>query len=223
MKKIIIILVLLSQLASISPQANAQVFEVNASSQISDYTISVAPGRITLIDFGTKLRSQPWLVNNKLARIYPLNNKKNNTSILAVQGLSDSGSCDLTADTEAGLFNIQIVARPSPGADLIIDEDRSSIIDNKNLFQINSNRTALIKLSSKIDEFVLAGDPELLKCRPIFDFYDSRFLKSFALSGSNTLGKTDLVIATEKGIIKFEIEVNTNENQHNNIIDFSDY
>lgn len=223
MKKIIIILVFLSQIASVCPPVEALVFEVNASSQISDYTISVAPGRITLIDLGAKLRSQPWLVNSKLARIYPLNNKQLDSSILAVQGLSSSGSCDLTADTEAGLVNIHIIAKPTPGMDLIIDKNRSSIIDNKNLFQINSNRTALIKLSSKIDEFVLAGDPELLKCRPIFDFYDSKFLKSFALSGSNTLGKTDLVIATEKGIIKFEIEVNTNENQHNNIIDFSDY
>jgi len=222
MKKIIIILIFLSPLAGIYSRVSAQVFEVNARSQISDYTISIAPGRITLIDLGAKLKSQPWLVNNKLARIYQLNNRLNNSTVLAVQGLSSTGTCDLTADTEAGLINIQIVAKASPGADLIINQSRSSILDNENLFQINSNRTALIKLSSKIDEFVLAGDPELVKCKPIFDFYDSKFLKSFALSGSNTLGKTDIVIATEKGIIKFELEVNTNEKQHNNIIDFSD-
>jgi len=104
MKKIIIFCIFFSQLGSLSFHASAKVFEVNARSQISDYQISVAPGRITLIDLGTELKSQPWLVNNKLARIYLLTNIKNSSSVLALQGLSDSGSCDLVLDTEEGVL-----------------------------------------------------------------------------------------------------------------------
>ncbi|MEY3369928.1 MAG: hypothetical protein RLZZ361_598 [Cyanobacteriota bacterium] len=222
MKKIIIV-ILFWPVTNYFVFAQTKALTGNARSQISDYQIQVAPGRLTLIDLGAPLKSKPWLANNKLARVYTLFNKKNNSSILVVQGISDSGACDLTADTESGIVNVLITAKSSPGNDLIMDPNRSSIIDNKNFFQLNSYRTALIKLKSKIDEFVLAGDPDLIKCKAIFDFYDPNFLKSFALSGSNTVGKTDIVIATELGIIKFELEVNTNENQHNNIIDFSTY
>jgi hypothetical protein len=34
-------------------------------------------------------------------------------------------------------------------------------------------------------------------------------------------GKTDIVIATQEGIIKFELEVSNNEMAHDGIIDFS--
>lgn len=217
MKKIIFILAISCLLNS----AQAESLRINLKSELNGNEVFVSPGRITLIELGAPIKSQPWLVNKKIARVYVLHNPQKNQSVIALQGLSDKGSSDLTVRTDSGIINILINARSAPGEDLIIDKNHSSIINNKNYQSINTNRTALVKLAEPINEYVLAGDPDMVSCRAVFDSHDPNFLKSFALAGLSEMGKTDIVIATQEGIIKFELEVSNNEMAHDGIIDFS--
>lgn len=184
--------------------------------------IQISPGRITLIDLGSIINGHVWLTNPQLARIYSLSGLADEQarSIIAIQGLQDQGATDLTISTEAGIKQFHLIVGKNPGVDFICNRERSRILSNNQTYTIHPSRATIIDLPAPVNEYVLAGDPSLIKLKQVVDFYHQNFLKTFALASSTTQGVTDIVIATNKGIIKFTLEIQGAQHEHTNHISF---
>ncbi len=195
------------------------------SIKVQAQTLSVGYGRLSLIDLGSLITAKPLVVNEQLARVYELSglDMESDKSILAIQGLKDSGETDLTVDTEAGIKQFHLVLNAAETDDLLLVPKlaRSNIVMQK--YYLATERSSVVRMPAHINEYVLAGNPNLLNLKQVKDYYDAEFLKVFAFVTNTKAGETDVVIPTRKGVYKFTIEVGDDENlQHNDFIDINE-
>ncbi|MBT6842885.1 MAG: hypothetical protein HOA17_03685 [Candidatus Melainabacteria bacterium] len=179
-------------------------------------------GRFSLIDFGSLINSEPLVVDKSKARVYSISGLDDDEakSIIAIQGLSKTGETDLTVDTQAGIYQIHLKLNPGQGKDLMLGQrSRSRIITKK--FTLSKSRSTIVKLDSHINQYILAANPELVSYNNIKDYYETDFLKVFALVSKDQTGTTDIVVPTRTGVYKFSIEITGENNDHNSFIDFS--
>lgn len=172
--------------------------------------LRVAKARLSLIDLGVLVKNQPVLVDRSKANVYLLSglSDENDKSIIAVQGLSDSGSTDLNIKAGSALFQFRLNFTDTSSDDFILDTSRSRSIIYKEPIQLSKQRSTVVNLPSYINEYILAGDPSLLRLEQISSFYDPSFMKDFTLIASDQEAITDLVIATQNSVYKMPLEVN---------------
>lgn len=178
--------------------------------------LKVAYGKLSLIDLGSLLMNDVTVLDDSLVRVYTLSGLKEEEkkSVIAIQGLKSKGETDLTARTAAGIFQFHLILGNSR-EDLIMDPDnsRTKILDNK--FPISLGRLSLVSCPSHINEYVLAGNPNLIELRQVVTDNDPEFLKTFALASKNVRGRTDIVIASKSGVYKFELDIGSKEHSEN--------
>jgi len=205
-KQILILQLILILLAQCSLQ-NAQAAE----------TLKVAYGKLSLIDLGSLIQNEPIVLNDSLIRVHTLSGLKEEEkkSILILQGLKEKGSTDLTVRTASGIYQFHIILDPEKREDLIINplNAKSKILKSK--FPLNKNRMTLVSLPKHINEYVLAGNPNIISLRQVVTDEDPEFLKTFALTSGNNYGRTDIVVASKSGVYKFEIEIGNDSHTEN--------
>ena len=190
--------------------------------QASSIPLKVGYGRFSLIDFGSLIISEPLLVDKTKARVYTISglDDDDNKSIIAIQGLSQTGETDLTVDTQAGIYQIHLSLNDNQGEDLMLGEQsRCKIIATQ--FKLAKSRSTIVKLDSHINQYILAANPKLVTYNNIKDYYEPDFLKVFALVSKDQTGTTDIVVPSRSGVYKFSIEITGENNDHNSFIDFS--
>lgn len=184
--------------------------------------IKLGYGRISLIDLGALINSRPVIVNENLVHAYPLSglDDEKDKTIIALQGLSDNGETDLTLSTSSGVYQFHIVIDDNQGEDFIAYPQLSRIKVMPQDYKLSTNRSTIIALPKHINEYVLAGNPNLINVKQIKDYYDKDFLKTFALNTNVNHGLTDLVMATRDGVYKITVDIKGDKNvEHTNIID----
>lgn len=184
--------------------------------------IKLGYGRISLVDLGALINAKPVIVNENLVRAYELSglDDEDDKTLIALQGLADNGETDLTLSTSAGIYQFHIVLNDNQGEDFIAYPQLSRIKVMSQIYKLSTNRSSIIALPKHINEYVLAGNINLLSLKQIKDYYDKDFLKTFSINTNTNQGETDLVMATRDGVYKITVEIKGDKNaEHNNIID----
>jgi hypothetical protein len=189
--------------------------------------MKVGYGRLSVIDLGSLINAKPLVTDEKLVRIYEVSglDAENDKSIIIVQGLKDSGETDLTVDTQTGIKQFHLILEAGDGEDIILNPRLSRNTISSEAFTLDLGRSTVIQMPAHINEYVLAGNPNLVNLKQIKDYYDQDFLKIFAINTNTNKGLTDLVVPTCNGVYKLTLDIGgiNNENlQHNSFIDFSD-
>ncbi len=184
--------------------------------------IQLARGHLSLIDLGALITSKSINYDQSKLNLYKLSGMydENDKSIVVAQALVNKGSCDLNIKTESGLKQLHLILTESNGEDFSFDPSRSRSRIYSEPIKIAKTRSTVIRLPTHINEYVLIGDPDLVKFEHINDFYDKDFLKSFALLAGDKQAKTDLVIASRHKVYKVPLEV-VNGNEHMPFVDFT--
>ncbi len=189
-------------------------------------TLRVGYGRLSLIDLGSLINAKPLIVDETLVRAYELSglDTENDKSIIVLQGLKDSGETDLTVDTQTGIKQFHLILNANNGDDLVMDPKLSRSYIVREPYLLAKSRSSIIKMPTHINEYVLAGNPNLVSLKQVKDYYDQDFLKIFALVTNINEGLTDIVIPTRRGVYKFVVDIgrmNDENIQHNTFIDFA--
>lgn len=181
-------------------------------------------GRILLISLDS-LKIGTFLVSDEsLVKVYKLN-----TSVLALQALSNKGTAELIINTKQGLLRFDLSIGKTHSADFSLVERNKSyqpeIDDNAEIrimsrsqsYQVKTlasrvvseNSLLTVKLNSRIAGLILASNAALLEFKHLVNSQDEQFLKIFLLKIKNTVGITDIVVPAEKVVYKVTLEVNT--------------
>jgi hypothetical protein len=180
-------------------------------------TLKVAYGKLSLIDLGSLIQNEPIILDDSLVRVQTLSglNEEDKKSILILQGLKEDGSTDLTVRTASGIYQFHIVLDPDKRDDLIMNplNAKSKILKSK--FPLSKNRMTLVSLPKHINEYVLAGNTNLISLKQVVTDEDPEFLKTFALTTANSYGSTDIVVASKSGVYKFEVEIGNGDHTEN--------
>ncbi len=202
------------------------IINSNAEAQ----SIRIGYGRLSLIDLGSLINAKPLVVNEALIKVYELSglDAESDKSIIAIQGLQASGETDLTVDTQTGIKSFHLILENTAGEDLILDPRLARNYIIKSPYLLAQGRSSIVKMPAHINEYVLAGNPNLVSLKQVKDYYDDEFLKVFALVTNTNAGLTDIVIPTRRGVYKFTLDIvrtnnETNDEniQHTAFIDFS--
>lgn len=165
-------------------------------------------GRLLLLDLGSKITGKVLVDNSSLVTTYPLSAFANEDqcSVVALQGLNNQGETDLSISTNDGIKQFHIQLDDNSHQDLILNPIRQKIstLLNQNL---KPERSTIITSPDYINEFVLAGNPNLISAQEIVTEQDPNYLKTFKIKTSVNKGCTDLVIATNRQIYKLSIEI----------------
>ncbi len=189
-------------------------------------TLRIGYGRLSLIDLGSLINSKPLIVDETLVKLYELSGLdiENDKSIVAIQGLKDSGETDLTIDTQTGIQQFHLILDTGAGEDLTLYPNLSRNYIVRKIYSLTPSRSTIVKMPAHINEYVLAGNPNLVSLKQVKDYYDKDFLKMFALVTNSNEGLTDIVIPTRRGVYKFSIDIgriNDENIQHTAFIDFT--
>lgn len=175
--------------------------------------IQLSYGRISLIDLGSFINSDIKIQNTSLINAYKLSAfpDESKKSILAVQAILNEGSSELNLSTEEGLnhFSIEISADEF-SENLILNpiKARSQILEN--VLKLKKSQSLLIKSPYPVNEYVLAGNPDLISLEKIYPRSHPDYLKTFLIYSKNQTGLTDLLIATNRLVYKLCIEITEN-------------
>ena len=182
------------------------ILPVNAAVQRD---IKVGYGRISLIDLGTLITGQPVVINKGLVNVYELSglDDESSKSIIAIQGLKKSGETDISVNTKAGVFSFHVSLNQADGEDIIFNPNYSRVQINPKYQPIYKERMTVVDLDSTINEFVLAGNPNIVEFKHLCDPESEDFLKLFGINSKTFSGKTDLVVATQKGVHKIKLTI----------------
>ena len=180
-------------------------------------TLNVAYGKLSLIDLGSLIQNDPIILDDSLLRIQTLSglNEEDKKSIIAIQGLKEEGSTDLTVRTASGIYQFHIILNPDKRGDLIMNPLNAKTKILKSKFPLSKNRMTLVSLPKHINEYVLAGNTNLISLKQVVTDEDPEFLKTFALSTANSYGSTDVVVASKSGVYKFELEIGDGDHTEN--------
>lgn len=184
--------------------------------------IKLAYARISLIDLGALINARPIIANENLVRAYELSglDDENDKTIIALQGLSDTGATDLTVSTVSGIYQFHITIDSNQGEDFIAYPQLSRIRVISEPYSLGLSRSTIVVLPNHINEYVLAGNPNLVSVQQVKDYYDKDFLKIFNLATNSNHGFTDLVMATRQGVYKISLEIKEDKDAtHTNIVD----
>ncbi len=180
-------------------------------------SLNVAYGRISLIDLGSLIQGDVLILDDSLVRIYKLSglNDENKKSVLAIQGLKESGETDLSVRTASGIFQFHIALNPEESEDIIMQPNNSRTRILRAKFPLMTKRMSLITSPFHINEYVLGGDPDLVSVKQVVKDNDNEFLKTFALVTGEETGKTDIVVASKGSVYKFTVEIGANDHAEN--------
>lgn len=172
-------------------------------------TLEVAYGKLSLIDLGVFIKNEVLVFDESLIRVYALSgfNNENNKTVIAVQGLKPYGDTDLIVNTESGIYQFHVTLDPEQRNDIIMNPYHSSVVIFDKVFQTRTGRLTLVSLGSHINEYVLAGNPNLVSLRQIVADNDNQFLKTFALIMNGYADSTDIVVAAKSGVYKFTVDI----------------
>lgn len=178
--------------------------------------IKVAYGRISLIDFGALISSEPLIKDKSLVNVYPLSGLSNpsNKSIIAIQGLKQNGSTDLIVRTNKSVYQFRILLNNDQGEDIKLNQQNSRTKIIKHSFPLSKERLSVVNLSEHINEYVLAGNPKLISLEQIVNEHDPEYLKTFALNTKSLTGITDIVVASKKSVYKFTVKIGEQNAKH---------
>jgi hypothetical protein len=172
--------------------------------------IFLAVGRIALIDLGSIIKNNIQVVHPDLVNIYSLSgiDDENTHSIIAIQGLKDSGKTDLLVSTSYGLEQLTVILNKDLTEDysLVPNNSRLQIIQQR--FMLNPQRSSIISLKKHINKNILASDPSLIRANELLDYYDENYLKTFSIISSANEGLVDLIIPSKAGVYKLTLEIN---------------
>lgn len=181
--------------------------------------IYLESGKIALIDLGSLINSEAQIVNKELVRAYPISGleDENSNSVLALQGLKDSGETDLTVSTSSGFYQFRVILNNQKTTDLVINPSSSRLKLYPESFHLSPERSSIVSLPRYINQKILVGDPELIKATQFLDYYDENFLKLISITSSENKGQTSLVIPSQTGVYKLNIDVNKEARHEANI------
>ncbi len=182
--------------------------------------IRVGKGRISLIDLGSQIKSEPSIAQKTFINVYTLSADidREKKTVLAIQGLQDQGETSFFIDTEQGVQNIEVQ----------LDKDSSETQYNnsaynktqvfKKIYKLNINSAFRVTSPYYINDYVLAGDPELIKLDPFSSYYDENYLKNFIINAQDTKAKTEIIVPTTKQIFKFTIQIDQFQGGYDSVI-----
>ncbi len=186
--------------------------------------IEINWGRILLIDLGSLIKSEPLIGDTNSIRAYALSglSEENDKSIIAIQGLKENGTTDLSLNTEAGFMQFSIELQSSQGLkpqtvlnsanETINPHNKRSCIQSKPI-PVALERSLIVELDAPINEFVLASQPNTVELRHLVSESDPAYLRSFVLH-TKAQGLTDIVVASKSGVYKFTLKIGGQNNEH---------
>lgn len=186
---------------------------------VNAQNIYLEAGKISLIDLGSLINSQPQIVNKDLVRAYTVSGLEDETasSVLALQGLKDNGETDLTISTSSGFYQFRIILNKESTTDFSLNPNNSRLKIYSKEFKLNPERSSVLSLPKYINRQVLIGDPDLLQASQFLDYYDSNFLKIISITSSQNEGTTSLVIPSQAGVYKLNIDIKKEAEHEANI------
>lgn len=186
---------------------------------LASHNIKVAYGKLSLIDLGSVIQNQITVLDESLVRVYPLSglSDEDKKSIIAIQGLAKSGETDISVRTSSGIYQFHLALNPSICEDFVLEPSRARIKILKSKYPLAQERMTISSMPSHINEYVLAGNPNLISLKQIVQDDDPEFLKTFALASNSQEGETNIVVASKSGVFKFDIDIKANNYHTENI------
>ncbi len=177
--------------------------------------LRVAWGRIALIDLGSLLKSEPLIGDINLLRVYSLSamEDEESKSIIALQGLSDSGATDLSIDSHSGLIQTHVALSDIKTEDLVLDPSHSRTCIITTPYSVQLERSIVVETDAPFNELVLASQPTLIELRHLHKDNDVKYFKTLVLH-AKAAGLTDIVIATKSRVYKFTLKIGGTQNEH---------
>ncbi len=181
----------------------------------SAHNLNIAWGRIVLVDLGSLIKSEPLIGDDSLVRVYPLSglNAEDDRSILAIQGIAETGSTDLSVNTEAGIIQLHITLGSTSSPDLILNSQRSRLCVSNQVINMSRERSLILETDSPINEYLLASRPNLFNLKQLVAQNDPKYFSSAVLQ-SKASGISDIVVATKSRVYKFTINTGGQNNEH---------
>jgi hypothetical protein len=180
--------------------------------------IKVGKGRISLIDIGSEITSEPVIAQKDFINVYLLSAEidRNKKTVLAIQGLEDQGETSFFINTQNGARNIEVVLDNDSSELKSIDPryKRTKILERT--INLNNNSSLIVTSPYYINDYILASDPNLFSLDPFSKYYDENYLKNFILSSKEHKAKTEIIVPTTKQIFKFTIDINNNKRSYDN-------
>lgn len=182
--------------------------------------IKVGKGRISLIDLGSQIKSEPAIAQKEFINVYPLSAQidRNKKTVLAIQGLQEQGETSFFINTEAGVQNIEVELDKDSSETQIFDPIHQKTRVFKKTYHLNINSSLRVASPYYINDYVLAGDPDLMSLDPFSNYYDENYLKNFIINAKELKAKTDIVVPTTRQIFKFTIQIDNFKGGYDNVI-----
>ena len=182
--------------------------------------IKVGKARISLVDLGANIKSEPSIAQKQLINVYSLsaNIDRSKKSVLAIQGLQEQGETSFFVDTEFGVKNIKVQLDKNSSEIEYHDMNRSKTTSYKTPYPMHSYSSMRVTSPYYINDYVLAGDPELLTLDPFSDYYDENYLKNFIINAKEIEAKTEIIVPTTNQVFKFTIEIDKEKGRYDNAL-----
>lgn len=182
--------------------------------------IKVGKGRISLIELDSNISSEPTIAQKELINVFSLSADidREKKTVLAIQGLQDQGETSFFVDTAFGAQNIIVQLDKTSSETESRKPGLTKIKSLSQIFNLKINSSLRVTSPYYLNDYVLAGDPELFNLDPFSDYYDENYLKNFILNAKDIRAKTDIVVPTTRKIFKFTIEVDQFKGAYNNVI-----
>jgi len=180
--------------------------------------IKVGKGRISLVDLGSEIKSEPTIAQKDFINVYLLSAEiaRNKRTVLAIQGLEDQGQTSFFVNTQNGVRNIEVELDDYSSELSFIDPQYKKTKIVERTINLNNNSSLIVTSPYYINDYILAGDPKLLSLDPFSKYYDEHYLKNFILSSKEHKAKTEIIVPTTKQIFKFTIDINNNKRSYDN-------
>lgn len=177
--------------------------------------LKLAWGRIALVDLGSLVKSEPLVGDKNLVRVYSLSGMEDeeSKSVIALQGLSDSGATDINIDSHSGLVQVHINLNGTKTEDLILDPSHSRTCIVSTPYSLQLERSIIVETDAPFNELVLASQPTLVELRHLHKDNDPKYFRTLVLH-AKAAGLTDIVIATKSRVYKFSIKIGGTQNEH---------
>lgn len=186
----------------------------------SAHAIKVGKGRISLIDLGAQIKSEPSIAQKEFIHVYSLSADvdRDKKTIVAIQGLQDQGETSFFIDTSLGVRNIKVELDHDSSETEVFNPEHNKIRVFEKVFKIKTNSSLRVASPYYINDYVLAGDPELLSLDPFSNYYDENYLRNFIISARDTKAKTEIIVPTTKQVFKFTIQIDQFKGAYDNAI-----
>jgi hypothetical protein len=183
-------------------------------------SIKVGKGRISLIDLGSQIKSNPSIAQTEFINVYPLSAEidRKKKTVLAIQGLQEQGETSFFINTEAGVQNIEVELDENSSETQIFDANQQKTQVFEKTYHLNINSSLRVASPYYINDYVLAGDPDLMSLDPFSNYYDENYLKNFIINAKELKAKTDIIVPTTRQIFKFTIQIDNFKGGYDSVI-----